>query len=416
MKKCISFILLLLILITPSYVKAVELINTHSTAVVIYDIDDDKILYDINGDQVKYVASLTKIVTTITAIDYIESHDNINFSDKVTITQKMLSGIQWDASRAGLKAGDVVTYEDLLYATILPSGADAAQAIAYGLRGDLKTFVGDMNALAKKLEMNNSNFVNTHGLDIDNHLSTANDMMKVLKYAFSNETFKKVYQAKTYTLTNGLEVGATIDIYNKKYNLDVTRILGSKTGFTDNAFRCLSTYFESNGHRFLTVTLGAGDKTTKTAYYHVEDGLNIIDFMDKNFQEQLLHKMNTDIAVVKINYANIDTYEIKESKNVTKYLPNDYDPSLATYKYDGIREFDATDIPKGKLGTIYYYYDNVLLDSEDVILDVEVKFDVMKYIEAHKETVIKYILILAGLFIGISIFIAIVLKLLVRKK
>ena len=150
MKKIVLIIFILLLF--PLHVYAVELGNTYSNAVLIYDITDDKILQEKNSEEKKYVASLTKIATVITAIDYIESHEEVSFDDTVTVTQKMLSGIQWDASMAGLKSGDIVTYEDLLYATILPSGADASQVIAYGLKGDIPSFVEEMNKLSTKLK------------------------------------------------------------------------------------------------------------------------------------------------------------------------------------------------------------------------------------------------------------------------
>ena len=408
MKKLLLIIFTLLIF--PLHVYAVNLGNTYSDAVLIYDITDDKILQEKNSEEKKYVASLTKIATVITAIDYIESHEEVTFDDTVTVTQKMLSGIQWDASMAGLKSGDIVTYEDLLYATILPSGADASQVIAYGLKGNIPSFVEEMNKLSTKLNLKQTHFVNTHGLDIDNHYSTAKDILEILKYAFNNEKFKKVYNTKNYTLTSGLETEATVLLYQKRYNFQVDRILGSKTGFTDNAGRCLSTYFTSNGHEFLYVGLGAQSKLSEA--YHIRDGISVIEFMDNNYKEQILSPKNTSIEKIKIHYSKTKEIKINTTEEVAKYLPNDYDKKLFRVEYDGPKELYANSIPSDSIGKINYYYEDKLLTSEDVYVKEEITFDIMEYIKENKDDIIKY-----GSIGLISLIVLIILKkLLFRKK
>ena len=408
MKKIVLIIFILLLF--PLHVYAVELGNTYSNAVLIYDITDDKILQEKNSEEKKYVASLTKIATVITAIDYIESHEEVSFDDTVTVTQKMLSGIQWDASMAGLKSGDIVTYEDLLYATILPSGADASQVIAYGLKGDIPSFVEEMNKLSTKLNLQQTHFVNTHGLDIDNHYSTAKDILEILKYAFKNEKFKTVFNTKKYTLTNGLETEATVLLYQQRYNFQVDRILGSKTGFTDNAGRCLSTYFISNGHEFLYVRLGAQSKLSEA--YHIRDGISVIEFMDNNYKEQILSPKNAPIEKIKIHYSKTKEITINTTLEVTKYLPNDYDKNLFKVEYDGPKELYANSIPSNSIGKINYYYEDKLLISEDVYVKEEISFDIMEYIKENKDDIIKY-----GTIGLISLIVLLIIKkILFRKK
>ena len=160
MKKVFLFIINLVIF--TNYVYALEEPNLYSKDYVLFDTTDQKIIYEKNINERTNIASLTKIMTTITAIEKIS-----NLEDKVTITEEMLSNIKFDASLAGLKVGDILSYKDLLYASILPSGADATQALAYSLSGNIPKFVKDMNTLAKKIGMSNSNFVNVTGLDID---------------------------------------------------------------------------------------------------------------------------------------------------------------------------------------------------------------------------------------------------------
>ena len=104
-----------------------------------------------------------------------------------------------------------------------------------------------MNTLAQEIGMTSSHFVNVTGLDIDDHYSTLEDLLKLLLYSLKNPTFKEVYTTRSYTMTNGKTVRSSVEGYNRLMNLDTSRILGSKTGFTDDAGLCISALFESSG-------------------------------------------------------------------------------------------------------------------------------------------------------------------------
>ncbi len=269
-------VIVLLFIFWPLNVYASTLVfpEINSLHAIIYDLTSDEVIYEKQAYEETSVASLTKILTTITAIEKIS-----DLNESVVITSNMLDGIYWNASRAGLKVGDIVTYQDLLYATILPSGADAAQVLAMALSGDITSFVRDMNNLAKNIGMNNSNFVNITGLDADNHYSTAQDIALLLDYALENPIFKNVYTTKTYTLTNGLVVNSTLNLYEEKFNLDTSRILGSKTGTTDRAGLCLSSLIDFENHEMVVITLNAPLNTGD----NVIDSLNLINFLDNNY-------------------------------------------------------------------------------------------------------------------------------------
>lgn len=359
MKKVLFFIINLVIF--TNYVYALEEPNLYSKDYVLFDTTDQKIIYEKNLDERTNIASLTKIMTTITAIEKIS-----NLEDKVTITEEMLSNIKFDASLAGLKVGDILSYRDLLYASILPSGADATQALAYSLSGNVPNFVKDMNTLAKKIGMNNSNFVNVTGLDIDNHYSTINDLLTMLKYALNNETFYTIYKTKEYTLSNGKNVYATVSKYNKLMNLDISRILGSKTGYTNNAGLCISSIFESNGHNFIFISTNA--EFIFGNYYNLKDNLNIIKFMDQNYNNQILVKKNEEVASIPTYFSNIKTYKIKANENIQEYLPNDYNKDEVKVIYDGKNKISFLDNNK-KIGTIKIMYQNNILKEENVIVN-----------------------------------------------
>lgn len=333
----------------------------------LYDLTDDKIIYEKNIQERTNIASLTKIMTTITAIEKIN-----NLDDYVTITSEMLSNIKYDASLAGLKIGDKLTYKDLLYASILPSGADATQALAYSLSGSINNFVNDMNALAKKIGMESSNFVNVTGLDIDNHYSTVNDLLKMLQYSLKNETFKTIYTTKSYTLSNGLVVDATVKKYNNLMKLDISRITGSKTGYTNKAGLCISSIFESNNHEFIFISTNA--EFIYGNYYNLKDNLNIINFMDKNYNNQTTAKSTDVIKTIPVNFSNIPKYDVHLSKDALAYLPNDYNKDDIKVNYNGKTSITFLDNNKQIGKVTITYKDNPIYEENILLKDVKINF------------------------------------------
>lgn len=348
----------------------------------LYDLTDDKIIYEKNIQERTNIASLTKIMTTITAIEKIN-----NLDDYVTITSEMLSNIKYDASLAGLKIGDKLTYKDLLYASILPSGADATQALAYSLSGSINNFVNDMNTLAKKIGMENSNFVNVTGLDIDNHYSTVSDLLKMLQYALKNETFKTIYTTKSYTLSNGLVVDATVKKYNNLMKLDISRIIGSKTGYTNKAGLCISSIFESNNHEFIFISTNA--EFIYGNYYNLKDNLNIINFMDKNYNNQTTVKSTDIIKTIPVNFSNIPKYDVHLSKDALTYLPNDYNKDDIKVNYNGKTSITFLDNNKQIGKVTITYKDNPIYEEDILLKDVKINF---------------YLLVIINLLIVLFIF------------
>lgn len=348
----------------------------------LYDLTDDKMIYEKNIQERTNIASLTKIMTTITAIEKIN-----NLDDYVTITSEMLSNIKYDASLAGLKIGDKLTYKDLLYASILPSGADATQALAYSLSGSINNFVNDMNTLAKKIGMESSNFVNVTGLDIDNHYSTVSDLLKMLQYALKNETFKTIYTTKSYTLSNGLVVDATVKKYNNLMKLDISRIIGSKTGYTNKAGLCISSIFESNNHEFIFISTNA--EFIYGNYYNLKDNLNIINFMDKNYNNQTTAKSTDIIKTIPVNFSNIPKYDVHLSKDALTYLPNDYNKDDIKVNYNGKTSITFLDNNKQIGKVTITYKDNPIYEENILLKDVKINF---------------YLLVIINLLIVLFIF------------
>ncbi len=376
-------ILLIIILLIPFNVLATELTGMHFTNAIVYDMTDNVVRYELNADEETSIASLTKIMTTIVSIEKIK-----DFNDEVTYTSKMDSLVDEEASIAGLKIGEKYTYDDLIYASILPSGADATTALAISLYGSVDNFVKEMNNYANKLDMKHTHFINVTGMEVEGHYSTCEDLLKLLKYAFNNEKFKEAYTSKSHTLSNGQTVYSTVIAYSG--GNDVSRILGSKTGFTYNAGRCISLYFTSNGHEYLAITLGA---PSNSSTIHVVDALNLIDFLDDNYSLVKIVEKNSFNKQIKVKDSNIAMYKVSNDNEVVKYLENDYDKNKVVIKYEGEDELSFLDKENDKIGKINYYYDGKLLASEDVILDVAIKPSIPKLLVSYWYIVLIFILL-----------------------
>ena len=260
-----------------------------SKNVILYNLDDKNVIYEKDSNEKVEIASLTKIMTTLVAIENIS-----NLDKDVVITSEVFRGIE-DYSQAGLSIGDKVTFKDLLYGIMLPSGADCVKAVILNMGKSNDEFVKLMNDKAKEIGLKNTNFDNAIGMDSDDNYSTAGDIAKLLIHALDNETFKTIYTTKSYTISSiNLNLKSTLLSYANR--LDTSNILGAKSGFTDGAGLCLSSIAKFNDINYLLVVLGADTSSKSNA---VKDSLEIYDYYAKNYgyikvlkKDQVLKKID----------------------------------------------------------------------------------------------------------------------------
>ncbi len=388
MRRYLFFLLTLL----PFFVFALEYPSLDSKEVEIYDLDDKKVLYEVGSNNKVSIASLTKIATTITAIENIKDLDK-----EITINDEMMKSVYYGASVAGLKVGDKVTYRDLLYASMLPSGADATNSIAISSFGSIDGFVNKMNEKVKEIGLSNTHFVNVSGLDAEGHYSTADDVRKLLEYSLKNDTFKKIYTTKSYELTNGLKVKSSINYYNSLLKTDTSKILGSKTGFTYNAGYCLSSLSNINGHEVLIIVLKASKQGKD--YYNIIDTVNLIDFLNKNYKYEVLTKKEDLIVTIPVYLSNIDEYNVYSDEDVKKYLPSDYDKSKYKIEYDGLKKLSFANKGRKEIGTVKYYYGDDILYEQKVLLDTSIKPSFKKIIKKYLYIIIILVILLIVIFV-----------------
>ncbi|HBA37804.1 MAG TPA: hypothetical protein DCY94_03695 [Firmicutes bacterium] len=301
----------------------------------------------------------------------------------------MLAGIPWDASIAGLKPGDELTYEDLLYASLLPSGADATMSLAHLVSGSVDKFVELMNSKAKQIGLTNTNFVNVTGYDAEGQSSSLKDVFILLKYSLKNDIFKKVYTASSHQMKNGKIVNRTVDMYNKLYNFDLSAIKGSKTGYTNKAGMCMSALLELHDREFIIITLGAEVKP-KTAY-NLVDTISIIDSITNTFENHIFYDENSLLLNIPVKNSHETSYSVKLSKPIYKFLEISNDIGECTYKYVGKKYLSFKDKEGSTIGKIEYYYDGELIDEDLIILSETLTKSAIKY---YGPKIIVFLLIL----------------------
>lgn len=258
-----------------------ELPKTNSRRYIVYDRISKSMIIGKNEDIKSAMASTTKIMTTIVILEKADLNETVTVSAKAGGT---------GGSRLGLKRGDKASVRDLLYGLMLRSGNDAAVALAEHVGGSVKGFAELMNEKAIELGLTNTHFVTPHGLDDANHYTTALELAKLTDYAMDNETFAKIVGTKSTTIYINNQ---SRQINNTNELLGVLNgVVGVKTGFTNNAGRCLVTETKRNNMDIITIVLGADTKKDRT-----KDSANLIEYTFSkykmyNLEEQIIEEFN----------------------------------------------------------------------------------------------------------------------------
>ncbi|MFR1518032.1 MAG: L,D-transpeptidase family protein [Clostridia bacterium] len=243
--------------------------------------NDGSIFLDKNGDQQSYPASITKIMTVLLAAEKFT-----NPEDRLVITQETFDYLaSRDASMARFPLGEGIRIIDLMYGSLLASGADASVTLANKIAGSEQEFAKLMNQKAAEIGMKNTNFANATGLHEENQYTTCHDVALLLQYALQNQLFKKIFTTTSYTTEalpghpDGMTFKSTMFGALPEADLpNGIRIAGGKTGYTDNAGLCLASLAESTktSNKYILVTMKAPGSYWDEPYpNHVRDALTV---------------------------------------------------------------------------------------------------------------------------------------------
>lgn len=267
-------------------------------AAFLFDASSNTLMYAWNADTQLHPASLVKILTALIAIE------KGNLTDPVTVTEEVLSTIPEDAMAVDLLPGEVMSLENLLHCMMAGSANDAAAVIAAHISGSQEAFVAEMNRYAKELGCTGSVFTNPHGLHDSDQYTTARDVAKILEKATQNEAFNQFYSAIHYTVpATNLSKERYLSSSNFLMNNDTMliyhdpRVIGGRTGTTQDGKRCVTATAEQDGMRLICVVMGA-------ECTYDEDGYNITIYGGFDEVSALLDRAFNEFKRAQVLYAN----------------------------------------------------------------------------------------------------------------
>ncbi|WP_017472232.1 D-alanyl-D-alanine carboxypeptidase family protein [Amphibacillus jilinensis] len=245
-KKFTAIIVLIVVAFSiPLQVQAKPFVSAEQA--VLLDQATGEILYQKNTEQPQLIASITKIMTALIAIEYGQLDEYVKVSKDAVLTE---------GSSIYLIENERILLKDLVYGLMLRSGNDAAVAIAEHVGESVDGFVFLMNEKAKWLGMNDTSFTNPHGLDADNHHSTAKDMANLMRYAMENDRFAEITGAKSFQSENRTYAWGN---KNKLLTSYYPPTIGGKTGYTKAAGRTLVSVAEKENKQLIVVTINDPD-------------------------------------------------------------------------------------------------------------------------------------------------------------
>lgn len=251
--------------------------KVYAKSAIVMDVNTGAVLYAKNVDEALYPASITKIMTTMLAIEHCSLDEQVTFSDNA------INSLAWNCSRIGARVGEVFTMEDCLYAMMLSSANEVCIAVAEHIAGSEAAFADMMNAKAKELGCTNTHFVNSNGMPNEEHKTSAHDMALIAAAAFKDPTFRKVTGSLKHTIAPTNMSGENRYCTQHHKMLKETEsfyypyAVGGKTGFTQAALNTLVTYATKDDRTLVCVSL----RTNGSQYY--KDTATMLDYGFDNF-------------------------------------------------------------------------------------------------------------------------------------
>lgn len=352
----------------------------NARAAIIYDRSTKQIIWGKNEMEKRAMASTTKIMTAIVVLE------DANLDDVVTISKKAAGT---GGSRLKIRAEDKITVRDLLYGLMLRSGNDAAVALAEHVGESVEGFAGLMNKKAEQIGLKNTHFVTPHGLDDENHYTTAYELAILTDYALENSTFKKIVNTKNTQIKINEN---PMNIYNTNELLGVLPgVDGIKTGFTNNAGRCLVTSCTRDENQIITVVLGCDTKKQRTS-----DSTKLIEYAYKNYKridiEQMVKKEFENWKQINenriyINKAKNEKMELELGSIEKKVIPikNNKQKDI-NFEINVIYNFEAPVDKNSKIG-------NIVIKNKDSVIEI---VDIICANNIEKKTISDYIVEFIG--------------------
>ena len=363
-------------------------------AAIVVDGDNNEVLYSHNGYEKMYPASMTKIMTSLIVLEAIED-GKISLDTEITASAEA-TNIPAGSSTAGIKAGEVVTIENLLYCDLVPSANEACNILAEAVAGSEAAFVQLMNEKAAELGCVNTHFTNPHGLHNDDHYSTAYDIYLIAAAAMKYEIFRTIVSTEVYILPpTNLSADKTLHTTNYLLSNRIIpgylydKAIGIKTGYTAEAGNCLaSAAVDEQGRTFYCVVMGAEnyrDEEGNLRRPSFLESARLLEWAFANFRRITLLDENSQnvIREVHVDLSETDYVLALPTGSIEATMPVDYDPDKAEYTFDLPDSVTAPVTAGTKLGTVTLSYEGTVYGTLDMVASDSVEMSQMLYYKAQ---------------------------------
>lgn len=355
-----TFILLLPFISNYTYSYNEDKLSLYSESAILMESSTGKILYSKNSEVVKYPASTTKILTAILAIE------KCNLDEKITASSSAVSAIPAGYTNASIKAGEILTVNELLQVFLVHSANEAGYILAEHISGSIDDFASLMNEKAKEIGCQNTNFANPSGLHDVNHYTTAYDMCLIAKYCMQNETFRNYVSMKSCTIesTNKFEqrhYTNTNELLNETSQYYNPNVIGIKTGFTTPARNCLISAYSTDNIELISVVLDAPQNNSDGLSAKFTDTINLFNFGIENYDKKMIVEKSSvvDTIEIKKNSFLTNNLDVLAENEIYAIVPSTFDiNSLSSNMKIELKEDLSLPISKDDyVGTITYTID-----------------------------------------------------------
>jgi len=415
------FVLLISIISVPS-AYALEDPATESKAIVLLDAATGNSIYTKNADERAYPASLTKVMTTLLAVEAIERGE-VSPDDTVTCAENIHYDTIEEGSTANIQAGETMTLKNLLYCAMVASANEACNAIAAYISGSIPDFIVLMNDRAEELGCTGTHFANTHGLPNTGHYTTAADFAKIAYEAYRHKLFMEICNTVKTTVpaTNmsaERKLGNTNGLINPNSQMYSGYIYeyaaGIKTGHTDDAGYCLASTAHKDGIDLLCVVMGgkAMESADGTKYSSFTDTIGVYNWAFANYSYREILKLTDLVEEVPVSMGSNGSFVTVHPKDTVRVLiPNDdnlenFEQIITIYSERDGQELVAPVEAYEVLGEIQIVRDGVVCGSSYLVASSTIELSYSEYI-GHKiantlknPLVILFIVVVLALIIG----------------
>jgi len=340
-------------------------VNVQADGAIVMEAETGTVLYEKNANERYFPASITKLLTALIIVE------RCNLDDTLTFSYNAVHNVESGSSSAGFLAGDTITVKDALYAMLLQSANEAANALAEHCSGSIEEFAKLMNEKAAELNCNNSHFENPSGLNNPNHYTTAYDFAVISREALANPTVFEIASSVTYHLPPYKAAPEGFDIYNhhgmiRRSNPNFYEYaMGGKTGYTMLAGNTLVTYASKDNMSLITVVLN-GHKT------HYTDTKALMEFGFNKFKKLEINDNASDKQSIEIRFIQDSENSLPSLSSSPAHkivLPNGAEVSEVTHRLN----YDPTILNnKNIIANIEYMYGDRQVGSSPLYISADI--------------------------------------------